>query len=360
MSTTHEREEMRARVCPECEYPLPQDIDDRKPVVIAVVGVNRVGKTNFIAACLNEAYRQRGLSPLGCTEFVPDDATSTLFQDHYYRPLFRDGTVLDVSQNTEEVRFRPLVFNVTLAGREPFSLIVHDIAGEALADPRIRARAATFLRAARGVIFVIDPREIDDIREQLPAAVVNDGNQLGFDQSALLANCLRPNGLIEDGRIVPVALTMAKADLLSSDGPKKPTFLGPATPSSEGLGSFIARVKATSGDVRAFLEERGAHDLVTSVRTYQDRCAAAAEHAENPSSIGTITCHAVSALGSQPTDAGEVAGKVRPLNCVDPLATVLAQVCELSRPASSEPDVERRFGTLSARKRLSTLIGDWR
>jgi hypothetical protein len=322
------REELRARVCKECEYPLPQDIDERKAVVIAVVGVNGVGKSNLIAASLTEAYQRQGLKGLGCTEFVPDDASSQNFLDNYYRPLFRHGTVLDLSQDTDEVRFKPLVFNVTLNGLDPFSLVVHDIAGEALADPRRRARAATFLRAARGIIFVVDPRDIDEVRDGLPSQILEVG-ELGFDQGALLATCLKPNGVVEEDRMVPVALTVAKADLLPLACGRDLPFLLPGEPSSEDLGSFTERVRASSREVADFLEQRNAHNLLAPARSYQDRCKHAAATAKDPLSVGTLTYHAISALGSQPDGDGELTAKVLPLNCVDPLGVVLAQICQL-------------------------------
>ena len=145
------REDLPARACPSCQFPLPRAIDDRDALVIAVVGVNRVGKTHFIAASLTEAYRRRGLAALGCDEFVPDEATSTRFMSDYYEKLFRQDSVLEATHDNDDIRFNPLVFNVTLAGVPPFSLIIHDVSGEALSDFRRRASVATFLRAARGI-----------------------------------------------------------------------------------------------------------------------------------------------------------------------------------------------------------------
>jgi len=322
------REELRARACPECSYPLPRDIDDRKVIVVAIVGANRVGKTHFIAASLTEASQKRGLAPLRCEEFTPDDDTSRRFREKYFLPLFRQNELLRLSQeHVDEVRFQPLVFNVTLAGREPFSLVVHDIAGEALGDPRLRARAATFLRAARGIIFLIDPREIDTIRDKLPEWVVAR-DELGFDQGALLATCLQENGVIEDGRLVPVAITVGKADLLAEAYGALP-FLAPGHPETETLSDFAIRTKRTSRDVAAFLEETGAHNLLSPADVYRHRCRLADDDGDESGSVGTVTFHAVSALGTQPGADDKVAQKVAPLNCAEPLAAVLAQICDV-------------------------------
>jgi hypothetical protein len=318
------REELRARACPECEYPLPRGIDERKAIVIAVVGANRVGKTHFLAASLTQASQRRGLGAVGCIDFTPADDTAQRFRHDYFLPLFRRNEVLNLSQeaDVEDVRFRPLVFDVTFEGLEPFCLVVHDIPGEALGNPKLRVRAATFLRAARGIIVLIDPREVEAIRERLPDHVLQR-DELAYDQGALLSACLQENGVIEQDRLVPVAMTIGKADLLADAFGDLP-FLRPSQPESESLSDFVRRTKSVSRDVASFLAEMGAHDLLSPAKAYSERC----RHAERGSDTSDVmvTYHAVSALGAQPADDDTVARKVTPLNCADPLAAVLAQI----------------------------------
>lgn len=322
-------EDLPARACAACEYPLPQDIDDREAVVIAVVGVNGVGKSHFIAATLTEAYQKNGLAPLGCTEFAPDDASSTRFMVDYHRPLFRQRTLLPTTQLTDEARFRPLIFNVTLDTIEPFNLVMHDIAGEALADPRQRARAATFLRAAKGIIFVIDPRDIEGVRDRLPAWVLEQG-ELGYDQAALLGRCLAIDGIAERNGMVPVAVTVGKADLLPEAIGESPPFLESADSSSESYEELLSRIHRTSDQVVGFLERYGAHNLLAPAREYERRGSEARRRARDEAAIGAVTYHAVSALGSTPDFTGDLSEQVRPINCIDPLASVLAQTARLS------------------------------
>ena len=322
-------EDVPSRACYECEYPLPPDIDERPAVVVAIVGVNGVGKTHLLAASLTEAYARRGLAPLGCTEFVPSEVSSTRFMVDYNHPLFRRNEVLAATQAEAATRFEPLVFNVTLADGHPFSLVVHDIAGEVLGDYRRRAEAATFLRAARGIIFVVDPRDIDMLRDQLPDWIL-ENDQTGFDQGALLAGCLKTDG-IPDDRLIPVAITIAKADLLQLACDEELPFMAPAQTASEGWDVFFDRVTDSSRQVAGFLERYGAHNLLAPARKYADHCKTTRQNAaaENRKKIGTVTYHAVSALGSAPDAYDQLPGKVRPVNCVDPLAVVLAQIAQL-------------------------------
>lgn len=313
------REDVPARACPICEFPLPESIDQRPAVVVAVVGVNRVGKTHMLATSLAEAYRWQGLAAIGCTEFVPDDSTGKLFLEEYYNQLFRQGNTLQPTQaEDEERRFRPLVFNVTLSGREPFSLVMHDIAGEVLGDRQRRARAATYLHGARGVIFVVDPRDIDDLRDRVSAQMPEEEEDLGWDQGTLLSACLRPDGLLDHSRSVPVAVAIAKADLLPDAAGETLPFLT-RSPTGETEEEFYERIRTYSAAVREFLEQHRAYNILGPAREYERALRSAGSEAG-------LTYHAFSALGRPPEAGSRVGGKVEPINCLDPLAAVLSQV----------------------------------
>lgn len=312
------REDLPARACPECEFALPQAIDERPAVVIGVVGVNAVGKTNLMAAGLGQAYRQDALARIGVTEFVPDESTSSRFLDEYYKPLFQEGRPLEGTQVNERARFAPLVFNVTLRASS-FSLILHDVAGESLADLQTRSAQAQFLHGARGIIFVVDPRDIDTLRDEFPAWMLED-DALGWDQGALLSACLRSDGILGGGSPIPVALTVAKADLFPALTGEDLPFLEPA-PKDEREAAFTERVKRASQQVAGFLERHEAHTILGPAREYERRLA---ESASGPRMA--LTYHAVSALGSAPDRSAQLSTKVRPINCVDPLAAVLSQV----------------------------------
>jgi hypothetical protein len=313
------REDVPARACHACEFPLPVTIDERPAVVVAVVGVNRVGKTHMLATSLTEAYRRQGLAAIGCTEFVPDDSTGKLFLEEYYNRLFRQGQILERTQaEDEDRRFQPLVFNVTIAGRVPFSLVLHDIAGEVLGDQQKRARAATYLHGARGMVFLVDPRDVDDLRSGITARMPEEEEDLGWDQGTLLSTCLRPDGLLDHASPIPVAVAIAKADLLPAAAGESLPFLERA-PARESEREFYERVRSYSGAVREFLERHDAYNILAPAGEYEKRLHAAGDEAG-------LTYHAFSALGCPPGAGSVVGGKVEPINCLDPLAAVLAQI----------------------------------
>ena len=154
-------------------------------------------------------------------------------------------------------------------------------------------------------------------------------HRLGFDQGALLAACLNRDSVAEIDRMVPVALTLSKADLLPQATSLPLAFLAPADPAHESIDELIRRIKDTSSEVAAFLEGSGAHTLLGPARLYEQQCQDARKTSNGRGLVGTVTYHAVSALGSAPNQQGALTADVAPLNCVDPLAAVLSQIARV-------------------------------
>jgi hypothetical protein len=311
------REDVPARACPACEHPLPLSIDSRETMVVAVVGVNRVGKTYLLATSLLDAMRRGGLDGrLGCTEFAADSRTDANFLANYVTPL-RSGTGLGKTQvEGREERAEPLVFNVSLPDCEPFSLAVHDVAGEVLGDHKRRAQSATYLHGARGLVFVVDPRDIDDLRAAIPPALIEGEEELAWDQGTLLSTCLSNDGLLADARPVPVVIAIAKADLIPHATGESHGFLRPA-PRNETSEMFYERIRTNSREVEDFLERFGALHILRPAREYRRRL-------EAEGSSASITFQAFSALGKPPGLLKSPGPEAQPVNCVDPLATILA------------------------------------
>jgi|SRR6188474_126854 len=311
------REDVPARACPACENPLPPSIDTRETAVIAVVGVNRVGKTYLLATSLLEALRHGGLDKrLGCTEFFADDRTNANFLKNYVTRL-RNGTVFEKTQiEGGRERAQPLVFNISLPECEPFSLAIHDVAGEVLGDHKQRAQSATYLHGARGIVFVVDPRDIDELRAKIPPSLIEGEEELAWDQGTLLSVCLSDDGLLAGAPPIPVVIAIAKADLIPPATGESHGFLRPA-PRDETPEAFHARIRANSREVEDFLERFGALHILRPAREYRRRL-------EARGSAASITFQAFSALGKPPGPLEGPGSEAHPVNCVDPLATILA------------------------------------
>lgn len=292
-------ERLARRVCPSCETAWPPDLDTRQAHILAVVGLNGAGKTNYLAAALTQATRSQGLEPFGVTEFAAADDETAKRLHHYTTSLYRHGKVLDRTLPDAETARIPLTFRVAVRGREPILMMTHDISGEILMDYKQRARVTPFLSRASAVIFLVDPVEFDVIRDRLPIeALIEDGRYI--HQADLLRSCLEQLRYHHDGRPVPVAVTVSKADLIVdlvegitlADGPPY-------------AADWISGVKDTNDAVHDMLIKLNERDLV---------CAADAHE--------QVTYHAVSALGAMPSAMEQP----RPLRCLEPLATVLVRL----------------------------------
>jgi hypothetical protein len=223
-----------------------------------------------------------------------------------------------------DARFEPLVFKFTASGCDPACLVFHDVAGESLGNYRERAGGATFLRAARGIVFIIDPRDIDDVRDRLPDWIV-ESNDISYDQGSLLSACLKENsGILSDQRKVPVAITVSKADLLLTAYKEELPFLQRTNARDESLQDSFERVIERSRQVKQFLERAGAYNILDIAQDYAVRCAST----RGASPVG-VTYHAISAIGHQPDALEQLTRRPEPLNCTDPLVAVIGQILNL-------------------------------
>ena len=296
-------ETMARRACPKCHSPLPLDIDTRQLHLLAIAGLNSVGKTHFLAAAMTEATRKQSLRRLGWREFEPDVETAPELHQKYFVPLFRQGQILKGTQVDSRIRFRPLTFRATLDGKAPLLIMTHDIAGEALADHRLRARDAPFLRRASAVIFLVDPTEFDSIYQYLPDYEKRSMVHRSIDQVDLLAACIRELQFTPGGEDVPIAVTVSKADILSTVLGRSFSF---SSESRQG-DDWISEIRTMSEEVEAMLLDLGEWNLVETAKAH-----------------GRVTFHAVSPLGCSP-NAGDFLG-ARPVRCIEPLAAVLVRL----------------------------------
>lgn len=297
-------EDLPARMCTGCHHPLPTGIDDREIYVIAVVGTNHAGKSHYLTSMINEAYSRQGLSDHGCTEFLPDEATANRFDLEYFTPVFEDGTLLPPTTNTDPVRFQPLVFNVTYEGQKPCLLLFHDVSGEVLMDRAARADAASFVRRADGVIFLIDPMSFPRVRtalKDMPDSAVRRPNQAN-----LLAACVADLGA-QARRRVPIAVTLSKSDLIAGAlGLEDLLFLRQR---AKGWNDWAAEMDEIERQVQRLFASLGAHDLLAATRPMDD-----------------VSYSAVSPLGRSPRPDGTLDGPPSPIRCLEPLVNVLGGI----------------------------------
>jgi hypothetical protein len=293
-------QDLPARACLNCEHPLPSDIDDRRIITIAVLGTKSSGKTHYLASAMYLACRMQGLNRAGCVQFEADDLTAKHYHEKYFEPVFVNRHQIGGTSVDDQVRFSPLVYRVRFTGAEPCSLLLHDISGEMLDDPKMRARYAEFIYRADGAIFLVDPEQMS----------LSNGHRMSqesigartYNQADLLISWL---GSLT--RQIPVAVALSKSDLVSG---AVPGWFGPQDEDADRLRHDWPQHLATVGQhVEEVFARFQAYDLLAAVRRNREN----------------MTLHAVAALGAAPRADGTV-DTIAPRGCLDPLMSLLARI----------------------------------
>lgn len=298
--------DLPARACTTCHRPLPLDVDDREVIILAVLGINRAGKTYLLATALTEALQHDALAPAGITGFTAEEATANRFHRDYYLPVFRKRSRLDPTQDPAEGdSVEPLIFRFEVDGR-PFLLALHDLAGEAVAEPRRRAVVAPFIRHSDGIVFVVDPLEIEAVRTQLPFEQVTV-DWRGWSQLDVLRASI--DTLAGDASKVPVSIVITKSDLVGLAEQERFAFAKPAP-----ADGWLDDQFKVDREVRGLMRGWGAAQF---------------EEATRHAARGFF--HAVSAFGAPPADP-TVPGVVSPVRVADPFGTLIRLIAEARAP----------------------------
>ena len=185
------------RVCPHCHNPLPDNYGKHAVKFIVLVGISGSGKTVYISQLLRDmrAYVQKvGLSAMVNSRSV------RLFGDEY--PI-RAGVALPDS--TLDYRFhQPLFYEMTHSGerrrRITETLVMYDVAGENFSDKKRLSRFAPFIKHAHGLIFLIDPEQLDAVKKGVdndrdlvePAMVLDESYNLITESQTSYEKCSTP------------------------------------------------------------------------------------------------------------------------------------------------------------------------
>ena len=304
-------EDLPARICPECETPLPTDVDDRELLTIAVVGVQGATKTHYLGSMLHTAYHEQALyESIGCTEFAPDEQSAKRFHEEYYLRLFAaGGKAIGVTLVTEDIRFRPLAFRATFRDGVRRTLLFHDVAGEVFTNRAMRNRIAPFVRRADGVIFLVDPQWIPKVGQYLKHHYGMAVPPAPRNQADLMSAVTEEIARTRDLSMVPAAVAISKSDLIV--GALGGTFRFDKDPPVE-RDAWMADMNEVSDEVEGLLDgELRAPDLLAAIRR-----------------LPHATYHAVAPLGVQPGEQSLTLSDIRPRRCLDPLVSVLNRITD--------------------------------
>lgn len=301
-------------ICPRCHNELPGTAGKMKENIIAVIGDKNSGKSNYIAALVHRlrgdlgADFNWGLIGLGNTlpryervMFGP------LFQKNPPEPVAKTSTA-DVDSSTRE----PMIFQMAQQGGQCVTLVFFDTAGEEFADKNNMAIVTRYLANAVGIILLLDPLQLPDVRRQLQQMDPQmKMPPLDLEWKGILDKTIETIKSINnnDSAIpIPIVPTFSKIDLL----------LSPAA--GERFFPPDAQIRYAS-DHRGFLDiddfNSVSQEMKGLLASQSDVGAMLLNHTEN--FFSTSAFYGVSALGANPFGLpARLPGPVTPYRVEEP------------------------------------------
>ncbi|WP_152487032.1 hypothetical protein [Nocardiopsis halotolerans] len=267
---------------PEHHLPYQYVSAESDPVVIALIGNFRAGKTHMLAAMIGSIQNQ-GLERYGLSVSPLDVHGYEEFTNTKVRPLLDRDQMLDrTGQDVWEFEVGLMISDLDSPSTPPRAVAFFDVAGEVLGTTGTAAEQA-FLDTVDGFLFVFSPEDMEDGRPDNTFATVLD--------------------MVEDKQDKAAVLVMGKADLYRFEYPVD-RWLRDGVPALD-----AGRIEEETRDLYAFISE---HDKGGNyLRPWFE--------------FGRAAIHVASATGGSPQPGGRrYARPVRPQRALQPFLTLMA------------------------------------
>jgi len=210
------------KICPKCKKQLPFTAGGQASLIIGLIGAKFVGKSHYVAALVDRLSKQVG-SDLQAALIPTSEDTNERYLNEFYNPLFRNRLELPMTPGTPPPLIYDLRFNGSLWGEEGWrsvTLALYDTAGENFDKPEKVREMVEYLRFASGAVLLIDPLQVDAVRQALPDSVRKPDADAMADPHAVLTRVYQE---LVNGKVVadnaplgiPVAVVLTKCDVLS-------------------------------------------------------------------------------------------------------------------------------------------------
>lgn len=224
-------------LCPECHFELAHDVGKVRQRIISVIGGVGTGKTHYIGALIF-AMRQGIGNKIGFTTRMLGDDTQRRWEEEFYTPVFLKKAFVEktLPAGTEARVKAPLVLRLTatsslplpslpllenLSLRQLLNTSIFDSSGEDMATQQTVSAHVRSILYSDGIMLIVDPLQIDTVRQQLHHYRVNLPNLDRNSQPEYLLGRLltlfeeqgnvNPRSKIQ----VPLAIVLSKIDTLA-------------------------------------------------------------------------------------------------------------------------------------------------
>lgn len=212
--------------CQRCAFPIPPQLRDpgrngapRAGKFIAMAGARATGKSVLIATMIQqfkllcERFYHSPLTPVG--------TTADRFTRYYLEPLYKARQPMrptpELSNEEGNPTREPLIFSYQEFSREGLEekfLVIRDVAGEDLERlAQKNPKAFGFFGRADGVIALIDPLKVPEIRQRLAGTIlVPEQGALGGEDIQILRDVI--SLLVASPRPPVLGVALSKFDTL--------------------------------------------------------------------------------------------------------------------------------------------------
>jgi hypothetical protein len=205
------------RLCPKCHNDLPVTAGKTASKVISIVGASQVGKSVYIASLIHTLRNSTaGNFNAACIPLTTE--ISSRFRSFYDEPIFKNGVLLS---STNKVRQEPLIFQFIFedTSKSPLTLVFFDVAGEPLTNQGFLNTYANHIKNSSGLIFMVDPLQIDMIREKFFFIIGDEAVDMAskFTNPEDVAISLYSDFIAHEHNShteIPTAIVITKSDLL--------------------------------------------------------------------------------------------------------------------------------------------------
>lgn len=275
------------------------------------MGAKASGKSNYIGVLIDE-IRHKMSAGFNCAlSLASSEESRQYYNSHYYEPLFKHGSVVDV---TSQEDIPPLIFPLRFMDKKNritkvAALSFYDTAGENLDSTEDMLINNRYIPNADGIILLLDPLQIPSIREKLQGKIpLPQQNTDVVEVLSRIVQNIRDVKNIRGTIKIPLALAFTKIDALEEfDVLKEDSCL---RSESEHLsrGVFVQTdFESVNIEMQDLLENWLDDELVQQMKNFEK-----------------YAFFGLTALGGVP-HGSKLDGKIRPRRVLDPLLWLLAE-----------------------------------
>ena len=210
--------------CYEVNKEIPIEFLSMKSLPIALLGAKASGKSNYIGVLINEV-RKKMAGPFNCSlSMTCSQESKQAYDDLYYRRLYEGGLTVEATDAGKAgmEKVPPLIFPLRFIDTKNkivnmAALTFYDTAGENLDDKNVMHKFNRYITNAHGIILLLDPLQVPNIRNKLSANGFNalpKQNTEIYNVLSIIIDVIRSVKNIKGQIQIPLALAFTKIDVL--------------------------------------------------------------------------------------------------------------------------------------------------